>query len=55
MRKVREAVGTNDPNDVQIALKDAVGRLNRAASKGVIPKKRASRLVSRLTKLVNRA
>ena len=55
VRKVREAVGTNDPNDVQIALKDAVGRLNRAASKGVIPKKRASRLVSRLTKLVNRA
>ena len=34
-------------------LKTAVKALHKAASKGVIPRKRASRLTSRLTKAVN--
>ena len=55
VRKVREAAAAGNPKDAQEALTTAVGKLNRAASKGVIPKKRASRLVSRLTKLVNRS
>ena len=36
-------------------LRSAEGALRRAASKGVIPKRRASRLVSRLAKAKNRA
>jgi small subunit ribosomal protein S20 len=36
-------------------LRGAEGALRRAASKGVIPKRRASRLVSRLAKAKNRA
>ena len=54
VRKVREAAAQGNGKEAQTALTEAVGRLYRAASKGVIPKKRASRLVSRLTKLVNR-
>jgi len=37
------------------ALKEAESLLRRAASRGVIPKKRASRHVSRLAKSANRA
>jgi len=55
VRKVREAAAAGNPDDAKEALTSAVGKLYRAASKGVIPKKRASRLVSRLTKLVNRS
>jgi small subunit ribosomal protein S20 len=36
-------------------LREAESALRRAASKGVIPKRRASRQVSRLTKAKNRA
>lgn len=36
------------------ALKDAESSLRRAASRGLIPKKRASRQVSRLAKSANR-
>ena len=42
-----EAAGT--------ALKEAESELRRAASKGLIPKQRASRHVSRLAKAANRA
>ena len=39
----------------QSALKEAESLLRRAASGGVIPKKRASRQISRLAKSANRA
>lgn len=54
VRKVREAVAAGNQEEAQAHLREAIGKLNSAASKGVIPKSRASRLVSRLTKLVNR-
>jgi small subunit ribosomal protein S20 len=40
---------------VQPALKQAESLLRRAASRGVIPKKRASRQISRLAKRANRS
>ena len=40
---------------VEQKLRNAEGALRRAATKGVIPKRRASRQVSRLTKAANRA
>ncbi len=40
---------------VDAKLRSAEGALRRAATKGVIPKRRASRQVSRLTKAANRA
>jgi ribosomal protein S20 len=36
-------------------LRDAESALRRAASKGIIPERRASRLVSRLHKAANRS
>ena len=55
VRKVRDAVAAGNVADAQAALKVAVGKLARAAQQGVFPRKTASRLASRLTKLVNRA
>ena len=53
VRQVREAIQSGQADDAQSRLKAAISQLNRAASKGIIPKKRASRLISRLTKGVN--
>jgi small subunit ribosomal protein S20 len=39
---------------LEAKLREAEGALRRAASKGIIPKRRASRLVSRLTKAANK-
>ena len=44
--------GKNKENSLK-ALKDAIPALNKAASKGIIHKKNASRKISRLTKKVN--
>ena len=44
--------GTGDP---ATRARDAERALRRAASKGVIPKRRASRLVSRIAKRANEA
>jgi len=55
IRKVREAIAAKDLSAARERLSNAIGKLNRAASKGIIPKRRAARLVSRLTKAVNRA
>ncbi|MBN1944137.1 MAG: 30S ribosomal protein S20 [Bradymonadales bacterium] len=54
VRQLRESVTAGDAAEVEQSFKVAVGSLNRAASKGVIPKKRASRKVARLARLVNR-
>ena len=39
---------------LEAKLREAEGSLRRAASKGIIPKRRASRLVSRLNKAANK-
>ncbi len=50
VKAAREAIGSGKPEVVTESLRSAEGLLRRAASKGVIPKKRASRQVSRLAK-----
>ena len=49
VRKVDEAITSGNKDAAAAALKAAEPELMRAASKGVIPKKTASRKVSRLT------
>ena len=53
-KAVRVAVA-QDQDNVDQLLVHAISTINKAASKGVIPKRRASRKIGRLTKLVNRA
>ena len=55
IKKVRNALESNDVATAQETLPSAVNALNRAAGKGVIPKKQASRKISRLTLAVNKA
>ena len=52
-RSVRSAVAARDAEKSDEALRVAEGVLRRVASKGAIPKKRASRQISRLTKSRN--
>ena len=54
VKSARTALATGDAGETATALKTAEGVLRRAASKGAIPKKRASRSVSRLAKSQNR-
>jgi small subunit ribosomal protein S20 len=49
MREVEEAITTGDPKAALAALKAAEPAIMRAAQKGVMHKKTASRKVSRLT------
>jgi len=49
VRKVLSTVETNDLSQLKIAYQNAVKVLHQVASKGAIPKKRASRKISRLT------
>ena len=49
----RTALASGDAEQTDAALKTVEGVLRRAASKGVIPKKNASRKISRLTKARN--
>jgi len=48
VRKVEEAIATGDRNAAVSALKDAEPVIMRAAQKGVVHRKTASRKVSRL-------
>ncbi len=54
VKSARSALAEGDAKETATALKAAEGVLRRAASKGAIPKKRASRSVSRLAKSQNR-
>jgi small subunit ribosomal protein S20 len=54
IRSVRSAVAAGDAQQSSATLSVAEGVLRRTASKGVIPKKRASRQISRLAKSHNR-
>ncbi|KFZ44640.1 30S ribosomal protein S20 [Smithella sp. SC_K08D17] len=53
IKSVIENVNSKDKEKSINALKTAIPALNKAASKGLIHKKNASRKVSRLTKKVN--
>lgn len=53
VRAVREAVDEKSLELAQTTLKDAIPAIHKAASKGTIHKRNASRKVSRLTKRVN--
>lgn len=53
IRLVREAVAAGDKATAQTRLREAISHLGRAASKGVIRPRKAARLTSRLSRLVN--
>lgn len=54
IKACREAVAGDDAEQAGNALRTAEGVLRRAATKGVIPRKQASRRISRLSKAKNR-
>ncbi|MCA1663039.1 MAG: 30S ribosomal protein S20 [Myxococcales bacterium] len=54
VKRVRTAIEAQDGKAAEL-LKTAVAIIDKAASKGVIDKKAASRKISRLTQAVNRA
>ncbi|MFQ5543867.1 MAG: 30S ribosomal protein S20 [Nitrospiria bacterium] len=54
IRKLTAAIDENNIGIIEERLKEATSTLDRAASKGVIPKKRASRKVSRLSAKANK-
>ena len=53
VKSVRDAVAAKDSKAAQAALTRATVALDRAAGKGVVPKKTASRTVSRLASAVH--
>lgn len=53
VKAVNEAIEENSVDNAKAALQTAIPVIMRAAAKGTIPKKTASRKVSRLTKRVN--
>ncbi len=55
VKAVRDAITEGNAEEANALLPAAVAQLYRSASKGAIPKKRASRAVSRLSRAVNRS
>jgi small subunit ribosomal protein S20 len=53
IKLVRQSISAGDKPAAAAGLPKAIAKLSSAAGKGIIPKKRASRLTSRLTKAVN--
>ncbi len=53
IKKVYAAIDGNDKDAADVALRDAISELSKAASKGVYHKSTASRKISRMTKAVN--
>ena len=54
LKQVRLSLAKNDTEQLKSLLRKATSVIDSAASSGVIPKKRASRKTSRLTRQVNR-
>ena len=54
VKSVREAVDAKDPKAAQAALAEATVAIDKAASKGALPKRSASRKVSRLASQVHK-
>ncbi|OJH35854.1 30S ribosomal protein S20 [Cystobacter ferrugineus] len=55
VKNLRDTLASPDAGKTADAFKSAASRLNKAASKGVLHKRAASRRISRLAKAVNRA
>lgn len=55
VKKVREAIASKDSSKAQEAFVVAAKELNKAASKGVLHSKNASRRIARLAKAVQTA
>lgn len=55
VKKAREAVATKDPQKAKDALREATRTINKAASKGVLHARNASRRIARLAKALNPA
>jgi len=55
VKAVHLAIEQNSGGEAQVALKAAIPAISRAATKGTIHKKNASRKISRLTRRVNAA
>ncbi len=53
IKSVREAIETNDKDEIEKTLKTAIKIISSAASKGVIHKNNASRKISNLSKKAN--
>ena len=53
VKQFRQAVESGDADAAREGLRKAEATLRRAATKGVIPKRRASRLVGRLARSCN--
>ena len=54
IKKLQSAVEANNTEEANSSLRDATRSLAKAASKGIIPKKTASRRISRLTAQVRK-
>jgi small subunit ribosomal protein S20 len=54
IKDVRAAISANDPKAAKEALTQATRAIDRAAGKGVLPKRQASRKVSRLAAQVDK-
>lgn len=54
VKKLRAAIDEGDSETAANELKTAESLIRRAATKGILPKQRASRTVSRLNKAANR-
>jgi small subunit ribosomal protein S20 len=52
VRAVREALGARDANNAASRLLDATRALDKAATKGVVHRRNASRRIARLTQAV---
>jgi small subunit ribosomal protein S20 len=55
VKNLREVVGAKDSAKTGDALKTAIRTIDKAASKGILHKRAASRRISRLTKAANKA
>jgi small subunit ribosomal protein S20 len=54
VKEVRATIAANSEEQAKESLKKAASIIQKTASKGAIPKKRASRKISRLARQVNR-
>jgi small subunit ribosomal protein S20 len=53
LKKVRVAIAEKSKDKVKTALAEAIPLIDRCAQKGIIPRKRASRVISRLSQTLN--
>ena len=53
VKRVKAAIAEKNPEKAQQELDKAIPQIDRCAGKAVLPKKRGSRTISRLTKAVN--